>query len=380
MKFVIATILLAATVAAIPTLKERLATIEDRYIVVFEDTVDVDALVSNLEVDVASVAGEFEITRTFYTALKGIAVKLDERALKLLRVARGVKYIESDAIARVDAATESWGLDRVDQRDLPLDQSFEMQGDGAGVTVYVLDTGIRETHEDFDGGRARRDPMDFVDDGWNGADCHGHGTHCAGTAAGGIHGIARGANIVSIRLFDCGGFGSASDIVSAIDYTTATAQRPAVMSMSFGVVRRNAIDDAIEAASNSQIIPVAAAGNSDNDACTFSPAGSPKSFTVAASDINDNRAYFSSFGSCVQLFAPGVDITSASPASDVATATWSGTSMACPHVAGVAAVHLGNGVAPEDIRDRLVNDASVNKIYDSEDGTPNKLLYLGPTN
>ncbi|XP_071478619.1 aqualysin-1-like [Diadema antillarum] len=285
----------------------------------------------------------------------------------------GVRYIETDTIATIFSVP--WGLDRIDQRDLPLNDNFEITGSGAGVTVYVLDTGISETHEDFTG-RARRDPVDFVGDGWNGHDCHGHGTHCAGTAAGAIHGIARDAQIVSVRLFDCDGYGSASKIIAAIDHTTANADLPAVMSMSFGVIGRKSVDETVNRAVDLGIVAVAAAGNTDGDACVFSPSRTEKAISVAASDSSDARAYFSSYGECVEIFAPGVAIESASPDSDSATTLKSGTSMACPHVAGVAAIHLGNGIPATDVRNLIIDSATTNRLSDTKTGTPNKLLYL----
>ncbi|XP_071498281.1 aqualysin-1-like [Diadema antillarum] len=378
MHSLILTLLLVVTVTNGLPADRLTAAIKDRYIVVFEDNVAVDDLVRSLELESLSIGGKFDVARRYYTALKGMAVTLDERSLKLVKRMSGVKYVDSDAIATIDDVS-SWGLDRIDQRDLPYDNTFDIYGDGTGVTVYVLDTGIRDTHVEFgQDGRAVKAEADFVGDGRNGDDCHGHGTHCAGTAAGGIHGIARNANIVSVRLFDCEGRGSAADMVAAIDYTTSIATLPAVMSMSFGSFYRPAVDDAVAGAAAAGIVPVAAAGNSDRDACWYSPARAPAAITVGATDNTDTRAYFSNYGSCVDIFAPGVNIVSSIQTSDTATAAWSGTSMACPHVAGVAAVLLGNnpGMSPLQVRDAILSDATNNRLTDVESGSPNKLLYI----
>ncbi|XP_071487445.1 aqualysin-1-like [Diadema antillarum] len=373
-------VLLAAGVTAdIPADKlvdipaEKLAAIKDRFIVIFEDDVDVDELVSSLEFQATSIGGKFDVAWKYRTTVKGMAVTLNERSLKLIRRMPGVRYIETDTIATLFSVP--WGLDRIDQRDLPLNNGFDITGTGAGVTIYVIDTGVRDTHEEFTG-RARQGPVDFVGDGANGYDCYGHGTHCAGTAAGAIHGIARDAQIVSVRIFDCDGIGTAADVVAAIDHTTANAVLPAVFSMSFGVVARKSVDEAVDRAVDRGIVAVAAAGNSDGNACVYSPSRSEKAISVAASDSSDTRAYFSSYGECVEIFAPGINVESASPYSDSDIILMDGTSVACPHVAGVAAIHLGNGIPAADVRKQIIDSATNNRLSDTKTGTPNKLLYI----
>ncbi|XP_071511844.1 extracellular serine proteinase-like [Diadema antillarum] len=365
---------LSATVSCDIVRSDKFSVIKDQYIVTLNNDVDVDRLIDRLEVDMETAKLKFAVFRRYYTAIRGFAVKMPEAVAEIVRRLPEVKLVEPDSMGTVDVESSSWGLDRIDQRDLPLNGDFDIEDEGEGATVYVIDTGIRPTHEDFDD--RVDDVLDFIGDGWNGYDCHGHGTHCAGTAAGGIYGVARKARIVSLRVLNCQGGGAQTDTIAAIDYVTSNGTRPAVMSMSLRFFGSSSLDEAVAAAVDGGVVAVVAAGNENMDARFFSPAREPKAITVGATDRNDVRAYFSNYGSIVDIYAPGLAITSASPASDTSTAIWSGTSMATPHVAGAAAILLGRGVDPFDVPGRLVADSTPNRIYDNEYDTPNKLLYL----
>ncbi|MGH8883561.1 MAG: S8 family peptidase, partial [Stackebrandtia sp.] len=274
----------------------------------------------------------------------------------------------------------SWGLDRIDQRELPLDDAYQSDSTGAGATAYVIDTGVRTSHEDF-GGRARSG-HDFVDNDADATDCHGHGTHVGGTIAGSKYGVAKGADVVGVRVLDCNGSGTTSGVVAGVDWVTENATKPAVANMSLGGGADEVIDDAVQRSIDSGVSYAIAAGNGNilgwpQDACNYSPARVPGAITVGATEKNDDRASFSNYGSCVDIFAPGVDITSAWIGSDSDTNTISGTSMATPHVAGVAALYLAQhpSAGPAQVSDALVNNATSGVVGDPRAGSPNKLLH-----
>jgi subtilisin family serine protease len=288
-----------------------------------------------------------------------------------------VQYVEQDATVDLAAtSTVSWGLDRLDQRALPLSKSYAARS-AAGVTAYVLDSGIRTTHQEF-GGRARSG-WDFVDDDAVADDCNGHGTHVAGTIGGATLGVARDVKLVAVRVLDCKGTGSYAQIIAGIDWVTAHAAKPAVANMSLGGTTSKALDDAVNRSIAKGITYAVAAGNDHRNACKQSPADTPNAITVGATDNTDTRASFSNSGSCLDIFAPGVRIESASNAGNTATKVMSGTSMASPHVAGAAALVLGAHPdwTPAQVRNELVGKAGAGLVHNPGSGSPNKLLFTG---
>ncbi|XP_071948862.1 aqualysin-1-like [Antedon mediterranea] len=290
-----------------------------------------------------------------------------------IRSHSSIKYVEEDGFAYAD---ETWGLDRIDQVSLPLGNTFVPEGDGSGAHVYVLDTGVRTTHEEF-GDRAQF-VKDFMDDPeGNGTDCRGHGTHCSGTVGGTKYGVAKKTNIYGVRVLGCNGSGSWSGIIAALDWVSVNALRPAVASMSLGGGATSAVDDAVNKLYDDGILSLVAAGNNNYDSCRKSPARAAKAVTVGATNILDNRASFSNYGGCVDIFAPGRNITAAYNGADDHYRTISGTSMATPHVAGVCALHLSRDptLSPGQLTSLLLNEASRDQLKGIND-SPNLLLYI----
>lgn len=271
--------------------------------------------------------------------------------------------------------TSSWGLDRIDQQLLPLNNTYNYNNDGSGVSAYVIDTGIRITHTEF-GGRATHG-FDAVNDGYNGNDCHGHGTHVAGTIGGTNYGVAKNVQLIAVRVLNCSGSGTTSGVIAGIDWVTVNAVRPAVANMSLGGSISLALDSAVTNSINSGVSYAIAAGNSSQNACNFSPARVPAAITVGATNNSDSRPSWSNYGKCLDLFAPGVSITSAWIGSDTATNTISGTSMATPHAAGVAALKLqGSPTAtPAEVAAELVTKSTANIVKNTGKNSPNRLLF-----
>ncbi|WP_412077246.1 S8 family serine peptidase [Streptomyces xanthophaeus] len=337
--------------------------------------------------DAAAVAKKLGLKPSFvYTsAMSGFAVPLTPLQLTIVRNSLGVKTVEEDASVQsvpkktapgaMRAPSSTWGLDRIDQEKLPLDNSFTVNGTGAGVTAYILDTGIEYGHDEF-GGRATFG-FDAINDGRNGADCNGHGTHVAGTVAGRTYGVAGKANLVSVRVLGCDGRGTWSGIIAGMDWVARNAKQPAVLNGSLGGDKADAVNNAATALSDAGVLPVVAAGNDARDACNVSPASAPRVLTVAASNEWDEETDFSNYGPCVSLYAPGQAIVSAKLGGG--SVALDGTSMASPHVAGVAALYkeAHPSADPGEIAEFL-DDQSTKDVLNSISRTsPNKLLFTG---
>jgi subtilisin family serine protease len=317
-----------------------------------------------------------EVTEDYQSAVRGFHATMTERQARRMAADPAVRYVEQDATVAVTGAP-TWGLDRIDQRELPLSKTYTAAPSASGVTAYVLDTGIRITHQEF-GGRATNG-YDFVDKDNVAQDCNGHGTHVAGTIGGSTWGVAKDVKLVGVRVLGCNGSGSYSNIIAGIDWVTKHAHGPSVANLSLGGTVSKALDDAVNRSIAAGVTYVVAAGNDNKDACRQSPADVPAAVTVGATDDKDKRASFSNFGTCLDLFAPGVRIESASNKSNTATMSMSGTSMASPHVAGAAALVLGAHPAwtPAQVRDELVNQATGGTVGSAGKGSPAKLLYTG---
>jgi subtilisin family serine protease len=315
----------------------------------------------------------------YKAALKGFAVSdLSDAEVAALAQDPRVAHIEADQVMTVTTTQTpaTWGLDRVDQRTLPLSNSYIYSVDGTGVTVYIIDTGILFTHVDFEG-RASKG-ADYIDGG-TAADCNGHGTHVSGTVAGKKYGIAKKAKLVAVRVLDCSGFGTTSGVIAGIDWVTANKVLPAVANMSLGGGASTALNAAVKQSSDAGVTYAVAAGNSAANACNSSPSSEPSAITVAATDRYDAFAYFSNYGSCVDISAPGVSIASDWYSSTTMTRVISGTSMASPHVAGAAALYLSvnPGATPAQVTSALTSNATTGVITGLPGLTPNLLLYTG---
>jgi subtilisin family serine protease len=330
-----------------------------------------------------------KVVGDYRSAVRGFHLEASVGQARRLAADPSVEFVEQDAtivtaaepaaVPVPQAKKPAWGLDRLDQRKLPLSKSYAYQS-AAAVTSYVIDTGVRVSHREF-GGRATNG-WDFVDGDAIANDCHGHGTHVAGTVGGATYGVAKDVKIVGLRVLGCDGSGSFSDFIAAVDWVTTNAKRPAVANMSLGGPLSKALDAAVKRSVDSGVTYAIAAGNESKNACKGSPAAAPDAITVGAVDSADARPTFSNYGKCLDIFAPGVDIVSAGKGSNTAVKTMSGTSMASPHVAGAAALVLAAhpGWTPRQVRDDLVANAGAGLVRNPGKGSPNRLLHTGHLN
>src|SRR5689334_23676516 len=347
--------------------------ISGQYIVVFKNEVtDVEGLAQSL-----IRAHGATHRHTYSHALKGFAARMSDVAAAAIARNPRVAYVEQDQVmhASTTETNATWGLDRIDQRALPLNGTYTYTPTGAGVTAYIIDTGIRFDHVEF-GGRAVSG-IDEVTAGGNAADCNGHGTHVSGTVGGATYGVAKDVRLVAVRVLDCSGSGSTSGVIAGIDWVTSNHATPAVANMSLGGGASTALDDAVRQSIAAGVTYAIAAGNSNADACAYSPARVAEAITVGATTSSDARASYSNYGSCLDVFGPGSSITSAWYTSSTATNTISGTSMATPHVTGTAALFLETNpsAAPASVASAIVSSATTGVVTSVGSGSPNRLLF-----
>ncbi|GAA2104744.1 S8 family peptidase [Actinomadura alba] len=352
--------------------------IADSYIVVLKDSASVrqKGVASSARTLVSRHAGK--LGHVYQRSVRGFSATMTETQARRLAADPNVAYVEQNQVMRAIATQPnppSWGIDRIDQRNLPLSSSYTYNTTASNVTAYIIDTGILTTHSDF-GGRARHG-RDAVDNDNDATDCNGHGTHVAGTVGGNAYGVAKGVSLVAVRVLNCAGSGTTAGVVAGIDWVTANAVKPAVANMSLGGGASTALDNAVTNSINSGITYAIAAGNDNLNACNYSPARVPSAITVGATERTDARASYSNYGTCLDIFAPGSGITSAWHTSTTASNTISGTSMATPHVAGAAALVLAGSPSstPAQVTATLTTAATPNVVTNPGTGSPNRLLF-----
>lgn len=385
MKLAVLCSMIAASLPATANeLRRAEAPISGQYIVVLKDSAfeaergakapDAMRLAAELAVSL-----KLDVDRVYEHALKGFVVKnANQKQIEQLLWDDRVAFVEEDGMVYLDVTQTgaTWGLDRIDQRSRPLNGTYIYNTTATNVRAYIIDSGVLASHSQF-GGRVSGG-AGFINDGRGTTDCNGHGTHVAGTVAGSVHGVAKGARVIPVRVFGCTGGSANSTIIAGIDWVRANHVKPAVANMSLGGGVSAATDTATNNLINAGVTVVVAAGNSNANACNFSPARVGNAITVGSTTSTDARSSFSNFGTCLDVFAPGSSITSAWFTSNTATNSISGTSMASPHVAGAAALYLAGApsATPATVRSFIFNNATQNVVTGAGTGSPNRLLFV----
>ncbi len=377
---IVAVLPLAAFSADFRTAKNPVA---GQYIVVLKDSAATLAGERGKAARVSTVAGQVagkhraKLVQSFEHAMRGFVVKADDAALAKLLADPRVAYVEEDGYMHTSATQTgaTWGLDRVDQRNLPLSGSYTYNRTASGVHAYIIDTGILGTHSQFTGRMGNG--YSAINDGRGTTDCNGHGTHVAGTVGGSTYGVAKGVTLHPVRVLGCTGSGTNSGVIAGMDWVTANRVKPAVANMSLGGGASTAVDDAVARMTAAGVTVVVAAGNDNSNACNYSPARAASAITVGSTTSTDARSSFSNYGTCLDVFGPGSSITSSWYTSTTATNTISGTSMASPHVAGAAALYLALNPAatPAQVTSAITSNATTGKVTSPGTGSPNRLLY-----
>ncbi|HSP77990.1 MAG TPA: S8 family serine peptidase, partial [Myxococcaceae bacterium] len=320
-----------------------------------------------------------QVLHTYSRAVKGFAVRMPEARVQRLLQDPRVQLVEEDSYVEATASQSgaTWGIDRTDQRNLPLNSTYTYNADGSGVHAYIVDTGVKLTHNEFAGRMGNG--YDAVTSGGSANDCNGHGTHVAGTVGGTTYGLAKNVTIHPVRVLDCNGSGTTAGVIAGVDWVSQNHVKPAVANMSLGGGASTTLDNAVNNAVAQGVVFAVAAGNDNSNACNYSPARAADALTVGSTTSSDARSSFSNYGTCLDIYAPGSSITSAWYTSDTATNTISGTSMASPHVAGVAALYLqcNPSATPAQVEAALEGNATSGVLSSVGTGSPNLLLYSG---
>ncbi|WP_220480984.1 S8 family peptidase [Marilutibacter penaei] len=375
--------------AADAELRLAKAPVEGRYIVVLKDeAASLGMEAASNKPSVASVAQSFQrnrsrrggrgnVVRTYQSALRGFVVDANDEELAQILADDRVAFVEEDGLVSISATQNNatWGIDRVDQRNLPLSGTYTYDTNASGVHAYIIDTGVRGSHNEFSGRMSNG--YTAINDGNGTNDCNGHGTHVAGTVGGTTYGVAKGVTVHPVRVLGCDGSGTNSGVIAGMDWVAQNHVKPAVANMSLGGGASSATDQAVARMTNAGVTVVVAAGNDNGNACNYSPARAASAITVGSTTSSDARSSFSNYGTCLDIYAPGSSITSAWHTSNSATNSISGTSMASPHVAGIAALYLASNAnaSPSQVTNAITSNATPNKVSDAKSGSPNLLAY-----